>query len=417
MNPPGHPAPLHGAALRQRFEELDAFLLAHQALWQPRPFVHLQLPWEAKHPELGRWLRQRSLAEAEADHLDPQHLFEAPEPFSALARRSAELINIGRLPVKIASHRNARQDTDIPGRKLEQIDAFAAALCYSQPTEHWVDWCAGKGHLGHRLGQNGAALTCLERDAALVRAGEALGRRLGINAEYRQQDVMADGGSFRIGARHTPVGLHACGDLHVRLLQQAKAAGCRQLAIAPCCYNRITSEHYQPLSSAAKASALQLDRIDLALPLSETVTGGARVRRQRDLSMARRLAFDLLQRQIRQTDTYLPTPSLPATWLTKPFADYCQKLAALKDLTISDEHDWPALEAAGWQRLAAVRNLELLRNLFRRPLELWLNLDKALYLEEHGYHVQLGTFCGPAITPRNLLLLAERPVDNSVENT
>ena len=72
------------------------------------------------------------------------------------------------------------------------------------------------------------------------------------------------------------------------------------------------------------------------------------------------------------------------------------------------EQDWHALEARGWQRLAEVRNLELLRNLFRRPLELWLLLDRALYLQEQGYKVKLGTFCDYQLSPRNLLLLAER---------
>ena len=51
---------------------------------------------------------------------------------------------------------------------------------------------------------------------------------------------------------------------------------------------------------------------------------------------------------------------------------------------------------------------ELLRSLFRRPLELWLVLDRALYLQEQGFQVTLGTFCAAQLSPRNLLLLAER---------
>jgi len=66
------------------------------------------------------------------------------------------------------------------------------------------------------------------------------------------------------------------------------------------------------------------------------------------------------------------------------------------------------LEGRSWQRLAQVRNLELLRGLFRRPLEIWLLLDRALYLQEAGYQVQLGEFCATSLTPRNLLLLAEK---------
>lgn len=86
----------------------------------------------------------------------------------------------------------------------------------------------------------------------------------------------------------------------------------------------------------------------------------------------------------------------------------------MKQLPAPSSEDWQALEHQGWQRLAEVRNLELLRGLFRRPLELWLLLDRALLLEEQGYHVRIGSFCPSELTPRNLLLLAERP--STVEN-
>lgn len=188
-----------------------------------------------------------------------------------------------------------------------------------------------------------------------------------------------------------------------RQRRRLQTAGCR-----PCCYNRISLTAHQALSSPGQQSTLQLSLDDLALPASETVTAGARVRQQRDTSMARRLGFDLLQRQLRGVDQYLPTPSLPSAWLDKPFAEYCHHLAALKDLSTIGPQNWPALKAAGWQRLAQVRNLELLRGLFRRPLELWLVLDRAIFLSEQGYTVRLGTFCESPLTPRNLLILGER---------
>ncbi|MCR3829373.1 methyltransferase, partial [Pseudomonas aeruginosa] len=184
--------------------------------------------------------------------------------------------------------------------------------------------------------------------------------------------------------------------------------GCRQLAVAPCCYNRIPGPFYQPLSQAAGRSLLALSLDDLRLPLSETVTASQRVRRQRDQSMARRLGFDLLQRELRGIDQYLSVPSLPVAWLERPYADYCRELAALKGLPEPAARDWQALEAAGWKRLAMVRNLELVRALFRRPLELWLLLDRCLYLVEQGYSVRLGEFCPTSLSPRNLLILAER---------
>ncbi|MGV8921082.1 MAG: methyltransferase [Pseudomonas sp.] len=398
---------LTGGQIRTRFRALDDFLLAHQDLWRPRPFTHRQLPWEQQHPELAAWLRSLSLAEAEAAHNHPEQL-HAPAPFPQLAAESAALSLVGHLPSEMLTPVPARMNVDVPGRKWQQIEAFASALQFQRKPEHWLDWCAGKGHLGRRLAHGGQTLTCLEYNPDLVAAGAELSQRLGIEATHQQQDVMAADTRSLLNTHHTPIALHACGDLHVQLIRLASDAQCTQIAIAPCCYNRINARDYQALSRDAQASALKLSLEDLGLPLSETVTAGARVRRQRDASMARRLGFDLLQRQLRGVDEYLSTPSLPVSWLEKSFADYCRDLAALKELPDAGQQDWSALEAAGWQRLAQVRNLELVRGLFRRPLELWLVLDRALYLQERGYSARLGLFCDSQVTPRNLLLLAER---------
>jgi hypothetical protein len=416
------PAILQDADLQQRFNALDRFLVEHQALWRPRPFMHhTGLPWEAEYPELATWLRAQSLEHAEAAHNQP-HLVAAPAPFPQLADQAHNLSQIGELPQQPGTTLPARFSHDVPGRKWQQIDAFARSLRFEHAPQHWLDWCAGKGHLGRRLAHDGSSLTCLEYNPQLVSSGQQLSHKLGIAAQHIEQDVLADDAVMQLQAQHTPVALHACGEMHTRLLQLASQVGCQQLAVAPCCYNRISTASYQPLSASAQASILRLSIDDLGLPLSETVTAGARVRRQRDQSMARRLAFDLLQRQLRGVDEYLPTPSLPPAWLDKPFADYCQDLAALKQLPTPLAQDWQQLERSGWQRLAEVRNLELLRGLFRRPLELWLLLDRALFLQEQGYTVRLGTFCSHQQSPRNLLLLAERQqklptasVDNSVD--
>ncbi|MNE07161.1 hypothetical protein D3C80_997680 [compost metagenome] len=398
---------LKGEQLLARFKALDSFLLEHQVLWRPRPFNHRKLPWEVLHPELAQWLRQRSLAEAEAAHTQPETL-PAPAPYPQIAAEATRLSSLGELSTTDLPMAPARLNVDVPGRKWQQIEAFGHHLHFNNTPRHWLDWCAGKGHLGRRLLQPEQSLTCLEFDPLLVEAGQQLSLHHHLQADHRLQDVMAPETARHLQPEHTAVALHACGDLHVRLMQLASDIGCRQLAIAPCCYNRTAGPDYQPLSAPAVASALTLTVADLGLPLSETVTAGARVRRQRDTSMARRLGFDLLQRRLRQIDDYLPTPSLPSAWLDKPYADYCRDLAALKGLPPPGHQDWPALEAAGQQRLAQVRNLELLRNLFRRPLELWLLLDRALFLQERNYAVELGIFCPHHLTPRNLMLLAER---------
>lgn len=393
---------LAGDQLRERFRALDAFLNTHEGLWRPKPFTDRVLQWESAYPALGQWLRARSLEQAEAVH-NSLELPDAPAPFAALFQEAMALSAVGELSTALLPPARHRLDVDVPGRKWQQIKAFASKLHFAPAVTGWVDWCGGKGHLGRRLLRDGQRLTCLEYDEALVTSGQALSAHHGLNVTHELQDVMA--ADLALFSSDTPVALHACGDLHVRLMHKAADAGCQHLAIAPCCYNRTIGDHRR-LCSEASALTLTLD--DLGLPVAATVTAGARVRKQRDTSMARRLAFDLLQRQRRGVDEYLPCPSLPAAWLHKPFAQYCMDLAEIQGVPLGDFKDWIALEALGWQRLAEVRNLELVRGLFRRPLELWLVLDRALYLQERRYDVQVGLFCTPDLTPRNLMILAER---------
>ncbi|MEK1842202.1 MAG: SAM-dependent methyltransferase, partial [Pseudomonas sp.] len=140
---------LTGEALLARFTALDAFLIEHQALWKPRPFTHLQLPWEASYPELALWLRGRSLEDAESSHNQPC-LLDAPEPFASLAAMSADLSTVCELPARTLEAAGHRLNVDVPGRKWQQIEAFAGRLQFAHAPTHWLDWCSGKGHLGRR---------------------------------------------------------------------------------------------------------------------------------------------------------------------------------------------------------------------------------------------------------------------------
>ncbi|MEC8139802.1 MAG: methyltransferase, partial [Pseudomonadota bacterium] len=50
--------------------------------------------------------------------------------------------------------------------------------------------------------------------------------------------------------------------------------------------------------------------------------------------------------------------------------------------------------------------VELVRHVFRRAIEVWLVLDRALYLQQQGYQVTVSTFCEKQLTPRNILIQA-----------
>lgn len=409
----------------ERFAALDRFLLDHQNVWRNQPFTQQVLEWEVDYPELSGWLRAQSLEHAERYQLESWQLANTgsapaaalsqqakstpvPAPFGDWASQARQLSKIQCLPEREYKTLPETMTRGIPGRKWQQIEAYAACLPKSWQGSHWLDWCAGKGYLGRYLAFPDDCLCCIEHDPALIAAGEQLSQRWQIRARHIQCDALGAEAFAHLENTDTWLALHACGELHTRLLRHAASLPVQRLAVAPCCFNRINAEEYQPLSSAGQASRLKLDRTALGLPLQATVTAGAAEVRKRNRNMAWRLGFDLLQRQWRAVDEYLPVPSLANRWTFTEFADWCEAAAKLKDILPQPVSDWQAAEQAGWSRLAQVRNLELVQGLFRRPLELWLLLDMALFLQEQGFTVQLGEFCPSKLTPRNLLLLASQ---------
>ena len=397
----------------ERFDGLSLLLGEWQSLWRPAPF-HQRMPeWATSHATLfdaAMSLDDSTLAGLRDD--DPYALADGVvrHPLAEYLPL-AQLAALCKVPALPTATLPAAWAPHVGGRKWQQIEAFAPHVPL-EPEASLVEWCAGKGHLARALSRlHQQPVTALEWQPTLCREGQQLAARQGVAVTMLEQDVMAATARDRLTASNQVVALHACGDLHERLLELAADCGAG-VTLAPCCYQRTAATRYRPLSATGRALAarhgLTLERDTLALAVQETVTAPQQVRRQRRRNGAWRLAFDLLQRELRGTDSYLPVPSLAYGRMPSSLAEFCAWAAERKGLVLPGRVDWGDLEARGWQRLAEVERLEVVRQLFRRPLELWLVLDRVLMLEEAGYTVTLATFCARQLTSRNLLIQAAR---------
>lgn len=391
-------------SLEKRFAQLTTILKNHEALWRPLPFHLPELPWEAYYPALTAALDvldERTLASLEGDH---------DALLDWLCAHIPELAPIPKIdsmpPLPAQQHEYPRAfERDIPGRKWQQVTAFTA--CLERPDGPVLEWCAGKAHLGRAICQRfGTPVTALEWRPTLCVAGNEKSRQLRLDVRVEPCDVMS--AEAKHYARRTchAVALHACGDLHRRLIETVAEHRLESLHLSPCCYHLTASAQYQPFSRAARDSALTLSRDDCRLAVQETVTAPAVTSQRRQKKNAWRLGFDTLQRQLRGVDHYLPLPPLPDGIFAGSFADFCHHAAGLKSIELPHKVDWQRFEQQGWQRQWRVSRMELPRHGFRRALELWLVLDRALYLEQRGYKVTVGTFCERHLTPRNLLIRA-----------
>ncbi|WP_375176241.1 methyltransferase [Marinobacter mobilis] len=394
------------AELRQRWQRLNQWLQAHRSFWQPVPFTTPRPDWLEHYPELAEWLAGLSDDLCQSYGADMETLGRALVPWwPAMAEREG-LLAWPQLADGDASLPEG-QARDVPGRKRLQAGAFASAVL---PLEAPVlDWCCGKGHLARTLSVHAPQpVAGFEWDEALVVDGNRLAVKAGRGVQLQCQDVMA--GSLVLPGGIHGVALHACGELHRQLLRQGAAQGAVRLSISPCCYHLGHAGDYRPLSRQVTTApdACQVSFSSLRLVVQETVTAPARVRGLRRQTEIWRLGFDALQRHLRACDDYLPVPSHPTALNHRGFADFCDWAARTKGLTIPPQWDPAHWLAAGEARQRQLRRHELVRHLFRRPLECWLVLDYALFLQEQGYQVRLGTFCDRRLTPRNLLLDAHR---------
>ncbi|WP_417348250.1 methyltransferase [Ferrimonas sp.] len=386
----------------QRFHRLTELLQATRHWWQFVPFEQLSLPWLESAPDLCAWLDNQPDETLVALRQDAPTLQSLLSPYLPFVSELSSLASLASSEGREICY-PSRLDTGVPGRKWQQITAFASTL--QAQDLPWLEWCAGKGHLGRVLAaSSGHEVISLEWQQRLCDEGEALASRSGQPQRFVQGDALTAEAASLLSADQHAVALHACGELHLSLMRHGAERRTRSISLSPCCYHLIPQDSYQPQSRAAQATGLSLSKMDLKLPLQETVTAPPQVRRRRGLELSYRLGFDSLQRNQRGGG-YQPLPTVPKAVLDQGFEAFCHWACERKGLQLDLTQAGDFL-ATGEDRVTLVEQMETVRQLFRRPLEIWLALDRVLFLEEQGYEVSLTEFCERSATPRNLLLQA-----------
>jgi len=384
-------------------QQLSAVLQQYRQYWQLLPFACDTIPWaDDDLLQLLAGLDDVLIGQIDQNRALQQQYFASffPALFALPAVAvAADLHALPALPFWL--------ENGIGGRKLQQIDALCQQWRHS--TLPVLEWCAGKGHLGRILAHRFTVpVTSVEWQAQLCEDGAALAEKYQLAQQFICADVLNDPLGAILQPQQHIVALHACGQLHITMLQQAVQAGCQQLQLVPCCYHLIAQAQYQPMSDLALQLNLQLSKDDLKLVVQGQVTAGERVEKLRATEVLWRLAYDELRADLSGQQHYRPLASVGKHWFNGSFSAFACWAAAQHQLQLPDVIDEATYLARAQQRAATVQRIELVRHLFRRPLELWLTLDKALYLQQHGYQVKVSEFCDYQITPRNLLLTATK---------
>jgi len=388
--------------LAQQFAALDTLLFSTRQYWQCTAFDYDAIPW----PELSSllWaLDDQQVSELDSD----QNALYAY--FAKAIKGLDELQSLCELPTT----QQTRDEfpfwisNGIKGRKFEQLQDFVAAISLQKSQYPVLEWCAGKGHLGRMLAFNGApSIHSIELQAHLCEQGQHSANQQQLPMQFSQANVLTDDVTEYFKEQQHAVALHACGRLHQTFLQQASDAKTQQISFSPCCYHLFTDNDYQAMSEPAKQSQLALTHRDLKLALQETVTAPSRVDKVRKTEVEWRLGFDALRKSITAEQNYVSVPSVNKAIFSDSFKSFCLWAAEKKSLSLPEDIDYHEFLAIGKQRKRVTERVELVRHVFRRAIEVWLVLDRALYLQQQGYQVTVSTFCEKQLTPRNILIQA-----------
>jgi hypothetical protein len=237
-----------------------------------------------------------------------------------------------------------------------------------------------------------------------------------VVAAQRRADAAAAQARFeRVDATETlqlsktdlAVGLHACGELADRLVEQAARASC-DVALVSCCLQKISSPSRKPLSGGA--TGLELRREHLGLTNLTAQPRGVETTIEATL-FARQTRF-ALGRLLRARGVALE-PGAEMHGINRRRAGQglravAERALELRGLSPPSDVELAHHEAAAAGEYAAIRRLSLPRSMLARALEVLVSLDRARYLEERGQSVAVATLFERAVSPRNIGIFASR---------
>ena len=400
-------------ALATQARALADLLIATRPLWDQRPFRERPAPWEADLPDVAAWLRQLDVTSIDALEADPSGGPTLPKPLADLRDAAAASTALPVWPVSTTDATTANAPMrSVKGRKQAQITAFqqavAAPLNRAAP-RRLVDWCGGKGHLSRALAARCACPVCVvDRDGALVSAAVALGTAAGVQVTGLAADVTTATPPAELDADAALVALHACGQLTDAAVRAAIARQVPWLALVPCCHHRVPSGGWRPLSEVVRHTGLQLNANALRLSIADEGPATPRARARRRKEMCWRIGADLLFAACNEDPAAPPLGAIPRATYGLSYEVFCTLALANRGL-VPPRHWRPNAQLQeAVEATRVVRALSLVRGLLRRSVETLCVLDRGQALIEAGWRVDVGTFCEPTITPRNLLIIASR---------
>ncbi len=403
--------------LKKRFQEIAEFLQPYQRIWQneimllyPNPLDDFPREWV---DELAQFKQQEDVI-----RLEKKEVFDYIKSPSLIAfyRRLEELAEVPKIEELPAFPDNKKLFLHMIPKKqheIKRLAPFVNAFYQAQGIEKVVDIGGGIGHLAQSLANHyHLKTTSLDLDPVMQQTGRE--RQENNQVEYIQVKVEASDEKFNsvLTKKTMTLGLHTCGPLANHQIKASCSNHIKGLISFGCCYEKLQHDPAsQNISQTARNLKEPITFNYFALTLA---TRAHRKMHEKDYELKLKVKYFRYGIHILLHDEY-ETKELVSLGNSSPklydesFGDYVIEQFRRINLPLRHTKEElnafyaePARQDLIWKMLVA----GLIRNAFGRLMELYILLDRALYLEEHGYQVQLLEFFDEPISPRNLGIVA-----------
>jgi hypothetical protein len=304
--------------------------------------------------------------------------------------------------------------------EIQKITPVLRKLRQQYPFERVVDIGGGVGHLSRVLSHyHQIPSLSVDQNSEFQKIGK---ERLG---KFRKNDGARDVEFINLtfGAQGSEktlqrifnnkslnLGLHTCGPLANMLIQAAIEHKTMGLLSFGCCYHKMSPKKDFPLSDFYKKNifpTLNLYALSLATRSHAEMTFETYKTKERVKNY--RYALHLFLMRHFNNKYFTDVGECHISIYSRPFSFYIKdKLKELKlEHPFTDDEFNEFYHSSELQRELRIMFLcNIIRWQLGRVLEVYLQVDRCLYLEENGFEVKLEAYFNEALSPRNLGILA-----------
>lgn len=402
---------------RDRFLEIQDFLKPYQKIWQneimlmyPNFLDGYLLEWVE---ELRAFEDKETVIKLEKKEVFPFIQNESLRDFYRQILELEKLPQIPELP-SIKEERNIWLYI-IPKKQheIKRLAPYLNELYQKQKIKHVIDIGGGIGLLAQILNNHYQMnVTTIDMNAEFQKTGD---ERNKFNAkdpanrvQYKNIKVEASGDfSDLLDSSSMPIGLHTCGKLAIDQIKISSDHRVPAIVNFGCCYHTLERDPaHQHLSQFARNNnAFWMTKFALTLSCR-----AHRKMNEKDFDLKLkvkffRYAFHILLHDFYEEKELISLGNSSPKLYDESFGTYA--LEQFKRIHIEPKHNVNELNAFFANpelkiKIERMLSAGLIRNAIGRILEIYLLLDRAIYLEEKGYMVKVEEFFIEELSPRNI---------------